>query len=57
MRCLDYNNKMNRNYDEVIKIMLVGDANVGKTSIMRRFCHQDSFDSDNIRSTVGLDYD
>ena len=30
---------MSRVYDEMIKIMLIGDSNVGKTCIMRRFCN------------------
>jgi len=40
----------------MIKIMLVGDTNVGKTSIMRRFCRPDSTHFDHTRPTIGLDY-
>ena len=47
---------MSRNYDEMIKILLIGDTNVGKTSIMRRFCKPEASDFDGIRNTIGLDY-
>ena len=29
-----------RPYDEMVKFILIGDSNVGKTSIMRQFCHK-----------------
>lgn len=41
-------------YDEVVKFMLIGDSNVGKTSIMRRFCEGKY--SPKEQSTVGLEY-
>ena len=39
----------------MIKIMLVGDCNVGKTSIMEAFCHPNNHFR-NARPTLGLDY-
>lgn len=47
---------MSRSYDEMIKIMLVGDSNVGKTSIMRCFCYPGNEQFNKIKSTIGLDY-
>lgn len=46
---------MTPSYEEMIKIMLVGDSNVGKTSIMKAFCEGPPA-LKNIRNTVGLDY-
>lgn len=40
----------------MIKIMLVGDSNVGKTSIMQAFCHPNQHQFKNVKGTVGLDY-
>jgi small GTP-binding protein len=47
---------MSRVYDEMVKIMLIGDSNVGKTSIMRKFCKPEASDLESIPSSVGLDY-
>lgn len=44
----------NRPYDEMVKYILIGDSNVGKTSILRQFCHH-AF-SEKELTTVGLDY-
>jgi small GTP-binding protein len=41
-------------YDEMVKYILIGDSNVGKTSIMRQFCHRKFHDKE--QTTVGLDY-
>lgn len=41
-------------YDHIVKIVLIGDSGVGKTSFMNRFCF-DKF-KHNIPCTVGLDY-
>jgi len=30
---------MQSQYDEIVKIMLVGDTGVGTTSILRTYCH------------------
>ncbi len=30
---------MNRPYDEMVKFLLIGDSNVGKSSILRMFCN------------------
>ncbi len=35
---------------------MVGDSNVGKTSIMKCFCEGGPQNLKNIRNTVGLDY-
>jgi GTPase SAR1 family protein len=44
----------NRPYDEMVKYILIGDSNVGKTSILRQFC-QHKFNGKEA-STIGLDY-
>lgn len=44
----------NRPYDEMVKYILIGDSNVGKTSIMRQFCERAFNEKE--KSTVGLDY-
>lgn len=43
-----------RPYDEMVKYILIGDSNVGKTSILKQFC-QGQF-SEHQKSTIGLDY-
>jgi small GTP-binding protein len=43
----------NLNYDDIIKISIVGDAGNGKTSLMRRFVENDF--TENKSSTVGID--
>lgn len=40
-------------YDHLLKLLLVGDSNVGKTSLLLSFT-SDSF-KDNVRNTVGVD--
>ena len=40
----------------MIKIMLVGDSNVGKTSIMQAFCNPNQQEFRNVKPTIGLDY-
>ena len=42
-------------YDEKIKVMLIGDANVGKTSIIKRFCK--NIFTPSFLSTYGLDFE
>ena len=37
--------------------MLVGDSNVGKTSIMHTFCHPQDHQVKLSKGTIGLDYD
>lgn len=41
-------------YDEIVKIILIGDSGVGKTSFLNRFCFGKF--KHNIPCTVGLDY-
>jgi Ras-related protein Rab-8A len=45
-----------QSYDELIKIMLVGDSSVGKTSIIRAYCHPNNPPVKPLKPTVGLDY-
>ena len=42
-------------YDERIRIMLLGDSNVGKTSILKRYC-KNQF-SESYISSVGIDFE
>ena len=42
-------------YDEKIKIMLIGDSNVGKTSIVKRYC-KNQFNESYI-SSIGIDFE
>lgn len=44
--------KTDESYEELVKIILVGDSGVGKTSFLNRFC-LGSF-KHNISCTVGL---
>ena len=45
---------MGKTHDQMVKLMLVGDCNVGKSTLMRQFCQKTS-SSDN-SSTLGLDF-
>jgi small GTP-binding protein len=47
---------MKAKYDEMIKIMVVGDSGVGKSSIIKAFCHPAQHEYRNIKPTIGLDY-
>lgn len=42
--------------DHVIKILLVGDEGVGKSSLLRRFCKQTDINPDH-RHTIGAGFD
>ena len=42
------------NYDCLIKIIIIGDSGVGKSSLLRSYCDQ-SFDK-NFYSTIGIDF-
>ena len=42
-------------YDEKIKVMLLGDSNVGKTSIIKRFCKNEFTTS--FIATIGVDFE
>ena len=42
------------NYDYLIKIVVVGDISVGKSSIVNRFC--DNIYDDNLACTMGVDF-
>lgn len=41
-------------YDYLFKVILIGDANVGKSSLISQFCN-DKF-MDTVASTVGVDF-
>lgn len=43
-----------QSYDYLVKILLIGDSGVGKTSLLCRFA-EDSFNSSFI-STIGIDF-
>lgn len=43
-----------QNYDYLIKLVMVGDAGVGKTNLVWRFC--DGVFADNYTSTIGVDF-
>ena len=45
---------MHQPYDEMVRYILIGDSNVGKTSILRQFCERTFHESE--KSTIGLDY-
>lgn len=47
---------MQNRYDELIKIMLVGDTAVGKTSILNAYCNNSNQVKKAPKPTVGLDY-
>ena len=49
-----YSVKMESDYDYLFKIVLIGDAGVGKTSIVRRYC-DGVFTSAGI-PTIGVDF-
>ena len=40
--------------ERLLKILVVGDYAVGKTSLIRRYCSDEY--SDNYRITIGVDY-
>lgn len=46
--------KTEEEYEQLIKIILIGDSGVGKTSFLNRFCYGNF--KHNIPCTVGLDY-
>mmetsp|Transcript_54683 Transcript_54683/g.152552 ORF Transcript_54683/g.152552 Transcript_54683/m.152552 type:complete len:210 (+) Transcript_54683:50-679(+) len=45
---------MSDNLDHVFKILLIGDAGVGKSSILLQFT--DGYFNDNLQSTIGVDF-
>jgi Ras-related protein Rab-1A len=42
------------NYDYMFRISIIGDANVGKTSLLTRYC--DSVFKENYNNTIGVDF-
>lgn len=51
---IERNIKNNQSYNKSIKIILLGDSHVGKTSIIRRVCFNDF--EENISSTISIEY-
>ena len=45
---------MVKTHEQMVKLMLVGDCNVGKSTLMRQFCQKTSSSDNN--STIGLDF-
>lgn len=45
---------MQRNYDFIFKVVLVGPSGVGKTALLRRYA-DDTFDT-NLLPTIGVDF-
>jgi small GTP-binding protein len=45
---------INKPYDEMVKYIIIGDSNVGKTSILNQFCQRNFNDRE--QNTIGLDY-
>ena len=41
-------------YDYLFKVILIGDANVGKSSLISQFCNEKFMDT--VASTVGVDF-
>lgn len=54
--CLDclFRFMMQKNYDYILKFVIVGSSSVGKSSILRRFA-DDEFEESYI-STIGIDF-
>lgn len=45
---------MNSDYDHIFKIVIIGDSNVGKTSLIKTYVNE-KFEHENIISTIGVD--
>ena len=45
---------LNDNYEEIIKVLILGDCSVGKTNILTRYC-TNSFNSQS-KATIGIDF-
>jgi Ras-related protein Rab-1A len=51
---MDESSSIEEDFDEKIKIMLIGDSNVGKTSLLKKYI--DNEYSKNYITTVGMDF-
>ena len=45
---------MQRNYDHIFKVIIIGSSSVGKTALLRRFA--DNEFNENYISTIGVDF-
>lgn len=41
--------------DPVLKILIIGPSNVGKSALLKRYC-DDDFDADDANATIGIDF-
>lgn len=51
---MDFPNCSSEEYDQLFKIVILGDSTVGKSSLLRRFT-QNKFKSD-CKTTIGVDF-
>jgi len=50
----DEENQIEEDYDEKLKLMILGDSNVGKSSILRKYC-KNEFNGSYV-ATIGIDF-
>jgi small GTP-binding protein len=49
-----YDSQRDENYDEKIKIMIIGESKIGKTSLISRYCNNQFYGA--YLSTIGIDF-
>ena len=47
-------NSIKEDFDEILKLIILGDSSVGKSSILRKYCKNEFFD--NYITTIGIDF-
>ena len=53
---MEANDTLNEEYfDEKVKIMIIGETKVGKTSLISKYCRND-FSGGEYLSTIGIDF-